>query len=312
MPDKVLVYPTFSKRLIDTLSERFEPLGCGTKAPAETYSADELSRIEAMVSVSAPITDAVLETLPNLKLIVCYGSGYDHIDVAAAKRRGITICNSPNVNAAAVADLAIGLMLAVMRAIAEGDRMIRAGQWTRKMPRLRPGMSGCRVGVFGMGAIGQKIAARAAAFEADVQYFSRRQVSDLPYGYHSSLESLVEWCDVLQIAVRAGPQTRHAIDAGMLRRLGPQGFLVNIARGSVVDEAALLPALKDGTIAGAGLDVFEVEPNIDPAFLELPNVVLTPHQGGDTNQAHEQMRGCIMANLGAFFAGNPVPYPIAA
>lgn len=155
----------------------------------------------------------------------------------------------------------------------------------------------------------REIAARVAGFETEVAYHSRSR-HDVPYRYVGDLGELVDWCDVLLVAVRAGPDTEKIIDAGMLKRLGPSGVVVNISRGSVIDQAALIAALADGTIAGAGLDVFALEPYAPDALAEFPNVVLTPHIGGHTQEAHRAMQDCVIANLAAFFAGKPLPYPV--
>ena len=172
------------------------------------------------------------------------------------------------------------------------------------MMRPQPGMRGRKVGVYGMGEIGRKIAARVAAFESEVGYFSRSQ-HDVPYRYLPSLEALAEWCSVLMIAVRAGADTHHAVDADILKKLGEDGYVVNIARGSVIDQQALVAALTDKTIAGAGLDVYAREPHAPDALTALPNVVLTPHIGGHTLESHIAMQDCVIANLEAFFAGKP-------
>jgi hydroxypyruvate reductase len=248
-----------------------------------------------------------------LKAIVCYGTGYDGVDLAAAGRRDIAVGNSPAANSSAVADLAMTLMLAVTRRLLPADDYVRRGSWSSAKPsplmRPQPGNPGRRIGVYGLGEIGRKIASRAAAFDMDVAYYSRSE-HDVPYRYFSSLEALVEWCSVLMIAVRAGADTHHVIDAQMLRKLGPDGYLVNISRGSVIDEAALVKALADNTIAGGGLDVYKKEPHAPDALTALPNVVLTPHVGGHTLDSHTAMQDCVMANLDAFFAGKPLPYPV--
>jgi hydroxypyruvate reductase len=160
-----------------------------------------------------------------------------------------------------------------------------------------------------MGEIGRKIAARCAAFESEVGYFSRSQ-RDVPYKYLPSLEALAEWCSVLMIAVRAGDDTHHAVDANILKKLGEDGYVVNIARGSVIDQNALLAALTDKTIAGAGLDVYGREPHAPDALTALPNVVLSPHIGGHTLESHTGMQDCVIANLEAYFAGKPLPYAV--
>jgi lactate dehydrogenase-like 2-hydroxyacid dehydrogenase len=254
-----------------------------------------------------------MDTLPSLRAIICYGTGYDGVDLAAAKERHIAVGNSPGANAASVADLAVTLMLATVRRILPADEFVRNGSWASGKPspllRALPGNPGRRIGVYGMGEIGRKIASRVAAFETEVGYFSRTR-HELPYRYFESLEQLAEWCDVLMIAVRAGAETHHVVDANILQKLGSDGYVVNISRGSVIDDAALIAVLQNNTIAGAGLDVFEKEPHPPGALTALPNVVLTPHIGGHTQDSHTAMQAYVIANLDAFFAGQPLAYPV--
>jgi hydroxypyruvate reductase len=275
---------------------------------------EQLSGIRAMITAGGrQLPASVMDTLPALRAIICYGTGYDGVDLAAASQRHIAVGNSPGANAASVADLAVTLMLTVTRRIVPADEFVRDGSWAASKPspllRAVPGNPGRRVGVYGMGEIGRKIAGRVAAFESEVGYFSRSR-HDLPYRYFESLEQLSEWCSVLMIAVRAGVETHHAVNAGILKKLGSDGYVVNIARGSVIDEAALAAALKDSTIAGAGLDVFEKEPHPQGTLTALPNVVLTPHIGGHTVDSHTAMQDCVIANLEAFFGGKPLAYPV--
>jgi hydroxypyruvate reductase len=201
-----------------------------------------------------------------------------------------------------------------VRRLPVADNYVRSGDWAgaKPSPMMRPqaGMRGRKVGVYGMGEIGRKIASRVAAFETEVGYFSRTKY-DLPYQYLPSLEALADWCSVLVIAVRAGADNVNVIDADILRRLGGDGHVVNISRGSVIDEKALVAALTDGTIAGAGLDVFAQEPHAPDALTALPNVVLSPHLGGHTLESHVAMQDCVLANLDAFFAGTPLPYKVS-
>jgi lactate dehydrogenase-like 2-hydroxyacid dehydrogenase len=193
------------------------------------------------------------------------------------------------------------------------DIYVRSGNWAtaKPSPLMRPqaGNPGRRVGVYGMGEIGRKIAARVAAFETEVAYFSRSK-HEVPYQYLPSLEALAEWCSVLMIAVRAGADTNHAVGTNILRKLGKDGFVVNISRGSVIDQPALVAALADGSIAGAGLDVYEKEPHAPDTLTAFPNVVLTPHVGGHTIESHVAMQNCVIANLEAFFAGKPLPHAV--
>jgi hydroxypyruvate reductase len=201
----------------------------------------------------------------------------------------------------------------VTRRLIPADEFVRNGSWAASKPspllRPQPGNPGRRVGIYGMGEIGRKIAARMAAFETEVGYFSRSR-HDVPYRYFESLEALSQWCGVLMIAVRASTDTQHAVNADILRKLGSEGYVINISRGSVIDEAALVAALKDNVIAGAGLDVFEQEPHAPDALTAFPNVVLTPHVGGHTLESHLAMQDCVIANLEAFFGGKPLAFPV--
>jgi lactate dehydrogenase-like 2-hydroxyacid dehydrogenase len=314
MPDQVLIYSRFPKKQMVRIGERFDLLDAGGKPPRDVFSANELANVRALITAGGQALGAeVMDTMPSLGAIVCYGTGYDGIDRAVAKQRGITIGNSPAANAAAVADLAMTLMLAATRRLLPADHYVRSGGWANATPSplmsAPTGLTGARLGIYGMGEIGRKVAARAAAFEMDVGYHSRSRY-DLPFSYHASLEGLVEWCDILIVAVRAGADTHHIIDAAMLQKLGPNGTLINIARGSVVDQQALTRALKDNVIASAGLDVYEAEPHKPDALSELPNVVLAPHIGAHTDKSHIAMQDCVIANLTAFFAGRPLAYPV--
>ena len=314
MPDKVLIFSRFPKAMMLRIGERFELMDAGGKPPAEAFSAEQLSDIRAMITAGGtPLPGAMMDMMPKLEAIVCYGTGYDGVDLAAAAKRGIAVGHSPGANAASVADIAVTLMLAVTRRLLPADNYVRSGNWAAAKPsplmRAQPGNPGRRVGVYGMGEIGRKIAARVAAFETDVAYYSRSR-HDVPYQYLPSLEALAQWCSVLMIAVRAGADPHHAVDADILRKLGKDGYVVNISRGSVIDQAALVAALADGSIAGAGLDVYEKEPHPPDALTALPNVVLTPHIGGHTLESHSAMQDCVIANLEAYFAGRGLPYPV--
>jgi hydroxypyruvate reductase len=314
MLNKVLIYSRFPKAMMLRIGERFELMDAGGKPPGEVFTANQLAGVRAMITAGGtPLGGAMMDAMPKLGAIVCYGTGYDGVDLAAAAQRGIAVGHSPAANAAAVADLAVTLMLAVTRRLLPADNFVRNGSWAAAKPsplmRPQPGNPGRRVGIYGMGEIGRKIAVRVAAFEADVAYFSRSR-HDVPYQYLPSLEALAEWCSVLVIAVRAGADTHHAVDADILRKLGKDGYVVNISRGSVIDEQALVKALADESVAGAGLDVYEKEPHAPDALTGFPNVVLTPHIGGHTLESHTAMQNCVIANLEAYFAGKPLPYAV--
>jgi lactate dehydrogenase-like 2-hydroxyacid dehydrogenase len=281
------------------------------------FSADELKDVRTMITAGGQLLPAeVMDMMPALGAIICYGTGYDGVDFKAAAERKIVVGNSPGANAASVADLALTLMLAATRRVIPADQYVREGGWSGAKPSPlmapQPGNPGRKVGVYGMGEIGRKIASRVAAFECDVAYTNRTKYDDLPYRYEPDLAALIAWCDVLMVAVRAGKETHHIIDAEMLTKLGPDGYVVNISRGSVIDQAALVQALESKTIAGAGLDVFEKEPHAPDALTAFPNVVLTPHIGGHTLDSHVAMQDCVIANLDAFYAGNALPYSVKA
>jgi hydroxypyruvate reductase len=314
MPNKVLIYSRFPKAMMQRIGQRFDLMDAAGKPPAEVFTAEQLQRVRAMITAGGtPLGGAMMDMMPSMRAIVCYGTGYDGVDLAAAAQRGIAVGHSPAANAAAVADLAVTLMLAVTRRLLPADNYVRSGDWASAKPsplmRPQPGNPGRRVGIYGMGEIGRKIASRMAAFETEVAYFSRSR-KDVPYQFLPSLDALADWCSVLMIAVRAGADTHHAINANILRQLGPDGYVVNISRGSVIDQDALVTALADRAIAGAALDVYEEEPHAPDRLTALPNVVLTPHVGGHTVESHAAMQNCVMANLEAFFEGKPLPYAV--
>jgi hydroxypyruvate reductase len=315
MPEKVLVHSRFPKTMMKRFGERFDLMDTGGKPAREVFAADELADVRAMITAGGrSLGGAAMDLFPSLGAIICYGTGYDGIDLEAARARKIVVGHSPGANASSVADIAVTLMLAATRRLVVADNYVRGGDWAAAKPSsmMRPqaGMRGRRVGVYGMGEIGRKIAARVASFETEIGYFSRSR-HEVPYPYFQSLEALADWCSILVIAVRAGADTHHAVNGGILGRIGADGYVVNIARGSVIDEAALIAALAAGTIAGAGLDVYAREPHAPDALTAAPNVVLTPHIGGHTLESHLAMQDCVIANLEAFFAGRALPFEVA-
>ena len=315
MSRKVLIYSRFPKAMMVRIGQSFELMDAAGTPPNEVFAADQLAGVTALVTAGGtPLGAAQMDLMPKLGAIVCYGTGYDGVDLAAAAQRKIAVGHSPGANASSVADIAVTLMLAVTRRLLPADHYVRSGGWSsaKPSPMMRPqaGLRGRRIGIYGMGEIGRKIAGRVAAFETEVGYFSRRR-HEVPYQYLPSLGALADWCSVLMIAVRAGADTHRVVDAGILKRLGADGYVVNISRGSVIDEPALVAALADNTIAGAGLDVFEQEPHAPDALTAFPNVVLTPHVGGHTLESHTAMQDCVIANLEAFFAGRPLPYAVS-
>jgi lactate dehydrogenase-like 2-hydroxyacid dehydrogenase len=253
---------------------------------------------------------ALIAQLPALEVISVMGVGYDGIDVAAAKARGVVVTHTPAVLNDDVADLAIALMLAWSRQIARADRFVRAGEWPKGPLPLGRKMSGARLGLVGMGRIGQAIALRAAAFGMTIAYTARSAKAELPHAYFPSAAALASHSDFLVVITPGGAGTHHLIDAAVLAALGPQGCLVNVARGSVVDEAALIEALRSGGIAGAALDVFENEPDVPQPLRDMDNVVLTPHIGSATAQTRQAMAALAFDNLDARLSGRPVQTPV--
>jgi len=249
----------------------------------------------------------LMARLPALEIVSIMGVGYDGVDVTAAKARGVMVAHTPEVLNDDVADLALALMLNIARRIPQAERHVRDGQWPAGPMPLASKMSGARLGLVGMGRIGQAIALRALAFGMPIAYTARSAKPGLPYAFHATPQALAAASDFLVVITPGGAATRKLIDAGVLRALGPNGYLINVARGSVVDEAALIEALKQGTIAGAALDVFENEPNVPAALRALDNVVLVPHIGSATTQTRHAMAARAFDNLQAHFAGQPLP-----
>jgi hydroxypyruvate reductase len=314
MKPTILMAPRMPARLVTCLEERYEVLGPMThSAPDALPAGAEAARV--LLTVGTWKTDAALiDALPNLGLIACYGTGNEGVERAAAKARGILVSNAADANATSVAEFAVGLMLASARQIGAAERFVRAGRWQgnaiERMAHV-PGLAGRKLGIFGLGAIGQRIAVRAAAFDMTVGYHNRSPRPGLPYQYHDSLLGLAKWADILMVSVRASSETRHAVDAAILRALGPHGHLVNISRGIAVDEAALIEALENGTIAGAALDVYEHEPVVPDRLKALENAVLTPHIAANAESAQIAQQELLLANLEAFFAGQPLLSPVA-
>lgn len=276
------------------------------------------AEVTAVVTSGRTGVDAeLMSRLPNLGAIVNFGVGYDTTDIPAAAERGIVVSNTPDVLTDCVADTAVGLTIDVLRQFSAADRYVRAGRWPvdGNYPLTRQ-VSGKRVGVLGLGRIGGAIAARLTAFGCPISYHNRRPKSGAPYPYVASPVDLARGVDVLIIAAAGGDGTRELVDAAVIDALGPDGYLINIARGSVVDQAALVAALTGGRLAGAGLDVFADEPNVPEALVGLPNVVLLPHVGSGTVETRAAMEALTLRNLDAFLRTGelvtPVPLPVAA
>ena len=261
-------------------------------------------------SGDSKVSAELMAQLPALELISIMGVGYDGVDVAAAKARGVMVTHTPNVLNDDVADLAISLMLCAARQLPAADRFVRSGQWLKGPMPLARKMSGARLGLVGMGRIGQAIAQRAQAFGMQIAYHTRTPKADVPYAHHADLLSLARDSDFLVLITPGGAGTRHLVNAQVLQALGPKGILVNVARGSVVDEAALIEALEGGVIGGAALDVFEDEPRVPQRLMDLPQVVLVPHIGSATGQTRQAMADLAFGNVREHFAGRSVLTPV--
>jgi lactate dehydrogenase-like 2-hydroxyacid dehydrogenase len=253
----------------------------------------------------------VIASLPALEIISVFGVGYDKVDVSAARERSIVVTNTPNVLNEDVADTAMALLLCVARGIPAGERFLRQGLWKPnvKFPLMRK-VSGARLGIIGLGRIGSAIAHRAEGFGMAIAYSDLEPKAGVSYKYFSSTEELAAAVDFLVVVAYGGPTTRGLVNTRVLKALGPKGFLINVARGSIVDEAALVEALKAGVIRGAALDVFANEPNVPTELLNLDNVVLTPHLASATEQTRKAMADLVLANLEAHFAGKRALSPV--
>ena len=236
--------------------------------------------------------------------------GFDALDIGAASARGVQVGYTPGVLNDCVADMAFALMLDVSRGIAASDRFVRQGQWPKARFALGTRVSGKRLGIVGMGRIGQAVAERAAGFRMEVGYHNRRPAEGCALPYFESLTALAQWADYLVLTVAGGAGTRHLVNHDVLDALGPQGYLINVARGSVVDEAALIDALAERRIAGAGLDVFDNEPQVPAALMALDNMVLTPHTASATHETRRAMADLVLENLHAFYTSGAVRVPV--
>jgi hydroxypyruvate reductase len=256
------------------------------------------------------VTRALMDQLLALEMISVFGVGYDRYDVATARERGISITNTPDVLTDDVADMGISLMLAIARTIPQADKYVREGKWSSGPLPLARKVTGARLGIVGLGRIGSAIARRAASFDMSISYTSRNKVADSPYAYYPTPAALAAEVDFLMVITPGGAGTKGLINAEVLSALGSKGYLINVARGSVVDESALITALQNNVIAGAALDVFENEPHVPAALCAMTNVVLAPHVASATWQTRRAMADLAFGNLQAHFAGKPLLTPV--
>jgi lactate dehydrogenase-like 2-hydroxyacid dehydrogenase len=310
-PDVLLVWPNRPRQMA-VLEESYTLHRHDLAKDPEALLRDVGARIAALATTGGMgLKRELIEKLPNLKLVASSGVGYDSIDIAACNERGIVVTNTPDVLTGDVADLGLALILATQRGLVRGDRWVREGRWKRDgMMPLTTAISGKRLGIAGLGRIGKAVALRALPLGLEIGYFGRTPRTDVPYRFYNDLQAMCRDIDILLLSCPGGESTRNLVNADVLKALGPTGTLINIARGTVVDEPALIEALRTGGIAGAGLDVFATEPNVDEALIAMDNVVLYPHHSSGTVETRDAMAQLVVDNLAAFFAGTPLLTPV--
>jgi lactate dehydrogenase-like 2-hydroxyacid dehydrogenase len=292
----------------EALAQRYTVHKLHEAADKDALLAEVRDKVRAIAGGS--VDAALMDKLPNLEMISNFGVGYDSIDTKAAKTRNIRVTNTPNVLNDAMAEITIGLMIALARKLPQSDRFVREGKWTHGNFPLQRELNGKTVGILGLGRIGKEIATRAQAMRMRVVYHGRRKQPDEPYIYYSKLVDMARDVDWLVIIAPGGKDTENIVNREVLEALGPEGFLVNMARGTLVDEPVLVEMLQGNMIAGAALDVFEKEPQVPEALFALDNVVLSPHQGSATHQTRNKMGQLVVDNLDAHFAGEPLLSPV--
>lgn len=308
----VLQVGTLEPSLATGLAARYVPLRLPDGPERHVFLAEHGPSITAAVVSGPPGVDGdLMRALPNLGAIVNYGAGYDGIDVDEARRLGIGVSNTPDVLNASVADTAVGLLLATMRGFCVADRYVRAGRWPVEGPLpLTRDASGARVGILGLGRIGSAIASRLVGFDCAIAYHNRHRVPDCAYRYAASPIELAESTDVLVVSVSGGKATDGLVSRRVLEALGPDGYLINIGRGSVVDQDALVELLVSGRLAGAGLDVYADEPHVPAPLRQLDNVVLLPHVGSATTRTRSAMTALALRNLAEYLADGTLTTPV--
>lgn len=312
MKRDLLVIGGATERMLERFAESFTIHRAREIDDLGAYLAEHGGKIEAVATTGFDgIRPEVMDALPALKIISCYGVGYDAIDAVTAASRGIVVTHTPNVLNAEVADTAILLMLAVSRRLVRDDQWVRSGNWKAKgaAPLTRT-VEGRRVGILGLGRIGETIAEKLKAFDCEVVYHSRNERPDVEWRYYGDLVAMARDIDFLVVITPGGAATRKLVSREVMEALGPEGTLINVARGSVVDEAEMVSALQEGRLGNAGLDVFENEPEVPEALFAMENVVLLPHVGSATVETRRAMGDLTVDNLNAFFANGKAISPV--
>jgi lactate dehydrogenase-like 2-hydroxyacid dehydrogenase len=310
-PPPIVAYGPLNPYLDGELARRFTVHAVAADADLDALP-PAVRAVRALVSFgSVGASATVMDALPALELIALFSVGYDKVDVDHARAKGIRLTNTPDVLTDDVADLAVGLLYATVRNMVANDRLVRTGDWARgEKPALSRRVTGSRVGILGLGRIGRAIAARLEPVAGEILYHNRQEAADAPYRYVADPIDFARQCDAIIVATSGGPEAAQLVDAAMLDALGPNGVIVNISRGSVIDEDALVAALAEGRIAGAGLDVFANEPHVPDALRTMDQVVLQPHQGSATIHSRRAMADLVLANLDAWVAGAPLLTPV--
>ena len=307
-PEILVVAPVYGATLAE-LEREFTVHKLWTAADPEGAFRNVSGSVRGVVTTGlVGLSVSRMDALPKLEIVSSVGTPHGTVDLAAAKARGVVVTDTPDSITELVAELAIGLVIAIMRKVCENDRLVRAGKWPAGVPPVGTGLGGKHCGVIGLGRIGRGFARRAEACGMSVCYHGPRRKEDVPYPYHPDVESMARAVDCLVVTCPLTPATRNLVDARVLDALGPAGFLVNVARGPIVDQAAVIAALKEKRIGGAALDVFWDEPRVPSDLMTLDNVVLTPHIGTSTREVREERGRKLLANLRAHFSGKPVPY----
>lgn len=308
----VAIFSRLHAPTLEALHATYECRDLWRGAPERATLAEVADRAEVVVTFGPTGIDAAsIAALPRLRYVACFGVGYDAVDVAACRARDIRVTNTPDVLTDDVADMALLLTLGVLRRLVVADRYLRAGKWLSGPMPLTRSLRGKRVGIVGLGRIGAAIAARCEALGCTIAWHGPRAKSGVRWPFHADLNELAAWADVLVAACPGGDATRGIISREVIAALGPQGVFVNIARGSVVDEPALVEALVSGQLGGAGLDVFVDEPRVPEALFALDSVVLTPHVASGTDETRNAMGQLVLDNVAAWFAGKPLLTPVA-
>ncbi|NML91649.1 MULTISPECIES: 2-hydroxyacid dehydrogenase [unclassified Sphingobium] len=307
----IVAYGPLYPYLDDALAQRFAVHAVAADTDPDALP-PQVREARALVSFGAVgASAAIMDALPKLEMIGLFSVGYDKVDVDHARSRGIRVTNTPDVLTDDVADLAVGLLYATVRNIAANDRQVRAGDWARgAKPALSGRVTGKRIGILGLGRIGRAIARRLEPVAGEILYHNRRPAADGAYRYIADPLDFARQSDVVIVATSGGPEARRLVDAAMLDALGPDGVIINISRGSVIDEEALVAALAERRIGGAGLDVFANEPHVPEALFAMDHVVLQPHQGSATVETRKAMADLVLANLDAWAAGEPLLTPV--